>query len=112
MHLRFFVAIAAIALTVPAYAATLTLPSITVTSAPSTSIACVPTGIALQEPVVAGAVLFTCTVAPSNWTGAVAISSGPQFVVSGLSGNTFSVTVGAVPLAAGTYQPGTLTSVP
>lgn len=94
-----------------ANAASLTLPSVTVTGqTASTSIACAAYP-ALAAPVAAGTVLTTCTVAPAGWSGAVSLS-GTQFVVAGLSGVTFNVVVGATPLAAGTYTPGTLTSVP
>lgn len=94
-----------------AKAASLTLPSVTVTGqTASTSITCGPYPV-LTAPVAAGTLLTSCTVAPAGWTGAISIS-GTQFIVSSLSGNGFNVSVGSTPLAAGTYQPGTLTSVP
>ena len=104
-------AVASFALISGANAASLTLPSVTVTGqTASTSISCTPYPT-LTAPVAAGTLLTSCTVSPSNWTGAVSIS-GTQFIVSSLTGNTFNVSVGAAPLAAGTYNPGTLTSVP
>lgn len=112
LRLRTVAMLVALAIAAPAFGATLTLPSVTVTSAPSTAITCSPSGAALVAPVPAGTVLFACTVAPAGWTGAVSISSGPQFVVTGLSGAAFSVSVGTTPLVAGTYAPGTLTTTP
>ena len=92
-----------------AHAATLTLPSVTINSPPSTSIACTP--YAASPSGNAGALLTTCTVLPAGWTGAVTLS-GTQFVIAGLSGNTFNVVVGATALPPGTYQPGTLSTLP
>ena len=115
MNFRAAFAVLALAFSAQAAsAATLTLPSVTVTtSGVSTAITCNPTPAALVEPLAAGTVLFNCTVAaPAGWAGAVAISSGPQFMVTALVGNAFSVAVGAAALPAGTYAPGTLTSVP
>jgi hypothetical protein len=94
-----------------AIAATLVLPSVTVTSAASTAITCSAVGAPYSAPLAAGTVVFTCSVAPASWVGAVSLS-GSQFVVTALSGASFSVAVGAAALAAGSYAPGTLTSVP
>lgn len=92
-----------------AQAATLMLPSVTINSPPSTSIACTP--YATSPSGVAGALLTTCTVSPTGWVGAVTLS-GTQFVITGLSGNTFNVVVGSTALPPGTYAPGTLSTVP
>lgn len=109
--IRALLALAALGLATPAIAATLTLPSVTINSPPSTAISCTATGATQGDP---GTVLFTCNVSPANWRGAVSITTGPQFVVIGISmaANTFSVAVGATALPPGTYAPGTLTSVP
>lgn len=93
-------------------AATLTLPSITVQSPPSTSITCNAVGAPYTAPLAAGTVVYSCTVAPPDWQGAVSLS-GTQFVVGALlSSTTFNVSVGAAALPAGSYAPGTLTAVP
>jgi hypothetical protein len=108
--LKYLIALAAI---VPALAcaASLTLPNVVVTSAASTSIACTPTGASYPAPMALGTVAFNCSVQPAGWTGAVSIS-GSQFGVSALSGTSFTVTVIGSALAAGSYSPGVLTSVP
>ena len=107
----FILAVTAMFLASSAIAATLVLPSVTVTSPASTTITCNPVGAPYTAPLAAGTVVFTCTVAPANWVGAVSLS-GSQFVVTTLSGASFSVAVGASALTAGSYAPGTLTTVP
>lgn len=104
-----------------AYAATLTLPSVTFTQLPAaTGITCnevpaanlvIPNGGNLP----AGTVIFNCTVAPGNWTGAVSLAGGNPdgvFAVSGLSGNTFNVALAQPVSAPATDAPGTLTAIP
>jgi len=114
MHRRLFLgAPLFFALLSIANAATLTLPSFTVPAGPvSTGITCSPISNTLSTPVAPGTVLTSCTVAPASWIGAVSLSTGPQFGVANLNGNTFNVIVGPIALAAGTYNPGTLQSVP
>ena len=107
-------AAAAVALSATsACAATLALPGVVFTSAPSTSIACTETAAAnLVVPVAAGTVIFSCTVAPSTWTGTVSLSGGSPFTLTSPVGNAFSVTLSAAVSAPATDQPGTLTSAP
>jgi len=97
-----------------AEAATLTLPTITIVNPPpaSTSITCIEVTPLPFAPVAAGTVLWNCSVAPSNWTGTVSLSGGNQITLTPATGNTFQVIVGATPLDAGTYSPGTITSTP
>ena len=94
--------------------ATLTLPSVTITGVDSTSITATAVGGPWAGSLPAGTVVYNCTVAPANWNGAVSLSGGVdgQFVVAGLAGYKFSVTVGSTDLPPGTYNPGTLTTVP
>lgn len=108
--LKYLIALAAI-FPALAHAATLTLPSVTVTSAASTSIACTPTAASYPAPMAVGTVAFNCTVQPAGGTYAVSIS-GSQFGVTALSGSNFSVSVIGSALPAGSYSPGTLTAVP
>lgn len=108
---RFLVLLAFLALAGSAIAASLTLPSVTVTSAPSTSITCTAVAASYPAPMAVGTVAFNCSVSPSTWTGAVSIS-GSQFGVTALVGNKFNVAVIGATLAAGTYQPGTVTTLP
>lgn len=96
---------------VAACAATLTIPSFTVTSAPSTAITCSAISSSLQAPVAAGTVLTACTVTPSTWTGVVTVNDS-RFLAANLSGNAFNLSVGSTPLAAGTYSGITVTSSP
>ena len=103
--------VAVMLLASPVSAATLVLPSVTITSPASTSITCTPFGAPYTAPLASGSVVFNCTVAPATWTGAVSLS-GSQFVVTGLSGAAFNVAVGATALGAGSYAPGTLTTTP
>lgn len=104
-------------------AASLTLPTITIHNPPvvSTTITCTnPTFPAPVDPsnnlpfatIAPGTALWNCVVAPSNWTGTVSLPGAPDLTTSPPSGNLFNVIVGATPLAAGTYSPGTLTSTP
>lgn len=94
-------------------AATLTLPSITITNPPlaSTSITCTQVTPLPFAPVASGTALFHCTVAPNNWSGTVALSGGNSITTSPPNGNTFDV-IAAQVLQAGTYSPGTITSTP
>jgi hypothetical protein len=111
-------AVACLALATGAHAASVTLPftvSPTVTTPPSTGITCTPiaTGLVAGTPAVAGgATLTTCTVAPSNWNGAVAVSDGNVVAVM-TSATMFKLNVaGTVTgLAAGSYSE-VVTSVP
>jgi hypothetical protein len=57
----------------PASAATLTLPSVTITSAPSTLITCTATAASYAAPMAVGTVAFNCSVQPQSWTGAVSL---------------------------------------
>jgi hypothetical protein len=94
-------------------AATLALPGVVFTSAPSTSIACTETAASnLVVPVAAGTVIFSCTVAPSTWTGTVSLSGGSPFTLTAPVGNAFNVTLSAAVTAPATDQPGTLTTSP
>lgn len=96
-----------------AQGATITLPSVTFTSPVSTSITCVETAAAnLVVPVAANTVIFSCTVAPSNWVGTVAASLNAPFAVSGLSGNTFNVIVSSAVTVAATDTPGSVSTSP
>jgi hypothetical protein len=92
------------------HAATLTLPSVTIVSPPSTAITCSSNA---SSPLLgtAGEVEFNCTVTPSTWKGAASISNN-QFVITNLSGASFNVAVGSTALSPGTYQPGTVTTAP
>ena len=99
-------------LALPAWAATVTLPSVTFTSPPSTSITCTPSGVSLVVPVPVNTIIFNCTVAPSGWSGAVTGTLNPPFVVSGLSGNTFNISLSAAQTTAGTVAPGSVSSAP
>ncbi len=103
--------LAALSVASSAQAATLALPSVTVVSPNSTSITCTPVSSSYTSPLAAGTVVFNCIVAPSNWQGAVSLS-GTQFVVVGLSGDTFNLAVGSTALTVGSYAPGTLTTTP
>lgn len=94
-----------------AQGATITLPSVVVTSPPSTAISCAAVAASYPAPMAVGTIAFNCSVSPSTWTGAVSIS-GSQFGVTALVGNKFNVSVIGAALAAGTYQPGTLTTLP
>lgn len=111
---KLFLAAALTFTALSAQAATLTLPSVTFTSPASTAITCNETAAAnLVVPVAAGTVIFTCTVAPSTWTGAVSLNDPTGiFTVSGLSGNTFNVVLALAISAPATDAPGTLTTVP
>lgn len=106
-----FLAAALCLAALPARSASLTLPSVTVTTSASTSIACVPTAASYPAPLAVGSIVFTCSVQPAGWSGAVSIS-GSGFGVTSLSGAGFNVAVVGSALAAGSYAPGTLTSSP
>jgi hypothetical protein len=95
-------------------AATLTLPSFTVSNPPppSTAITCTETSPIPFAPVAVGTALWSCTVAPSNWLGTVTLSGGNSLTTSPPNGNLFSVVVGPTALSAGTYVPGTITATP
>lgn len=108
---RLLAFVASLALAGPAVAATLTLPSVTVTSPPSASVTCTAVAVSYPAPMAVGTIAFNCSVSPSTWTGAVSIS-GSQFGVMALVGNKFNVAVIGAALAAGTYQPGTVTTLP
>lgn len=97
-----------------AHAATLTLPSFTISNPPplSTLITCNQVTPLPFAPVPVNTVLWTCTVAPSNWTGTVSLSGSNSVTPSPTNGNQFTVMVGPNPLAAGTYTPGTITATP
>ncbi len=98
---------------IAARAATLALPSVVFTSPSSTSITCTETAASnLVVPVASGTVIFTCTVAPSNWAGTVSLSGGSPFTISGLSGNTFNVSLSTAVTTPATNSPGTLTTSP
>jgi hypothetical protein len=96
-----------------AQAASVTLPftvNPVISTPPSTGITCTPISTTLIEPVPTGTVLTTCTVAPSNWHGAVSV--GDSHVVAVLTAtNVFQLKVGATPLAAGPYTE-VVTSLP
>lgn len=116
---RVFLVAALTACVGSAQAATLTLPSVTFTQLPaSTAISCTETAAAnLVIPnggnLPAGTVIFNCTVAPANWTGAVSLNDPTNtFTVSGLSGNAFNVVLAAPVSAPATDAPGTLTTAP
>lgn len=108
--LRFSVLCAFLALAGMAKAATLTLPSFTVSGPSSTAITCTAISSSLVAPVASGTTLSTCTVAPTGWSGAIALTN-PQLAVASFQGNTFNLVVGATPLQAGTYGE-TVTSTP
>lgn len=95
-----------------AHAATLKMPSVTITGDPSTTITCSAPPSNLVAPVAPGTVMSTCTVEPSTWSGAVSLSTGPQFAITGLNGSKFNVAVGATALVAGTYPLGTVQTAP
>lgn len=97
-----------------AEAATLALPSFTVSNPPpaSTSITCNQVSPLPFAPVAVNTVLWNCTVAPSNWTGTVSLSGSNSVSVSPATGNLFTVMVGPNALTAGTYVPGTITATP
>ncbi len=92
-------------------AATLTLPSVTITTPLSTGIVCTPMAASYVAPLAPGTQVFACVVSPATFAGAVSIS-GTQFVTTGLNGNVFNVVVGAVALNPGTYAPGVVTTTP
>lgn len=97
-----------------ANAATLTLPTFTIVNPPppSTLITCNQVSPLPFAPVAVNTVIWSCTVAPSNWSGTVTLSGGNSVQVSPATGSQFTVQVGPNPLPAGTYVPGTLTPTP
>lgn len=106
-------AFGAIGSSAAAQGATITLPSVTFTTPASTSITCTETAAAnLVVPVAANTVIFSCTVAPSTWTGTVAGSLNAPFAVAGLSGNTFNIVLSTAVTAAATDTPGSVTTSP
>ena len=110
---RFLIAVLGVAFATSASAATLTLPSITVTGPISTSITC-PLLASYTAPLAAGAQICAITVAPAGWVGALALSgtNSGSFTITSLSGTTANLVVGATALAAGSYGPLTITSTP
>jgi hypothetical protein len=102
-----------LALAAPTYvrAATLNL-SIVINSPPSTSITC-PMSATLTAPVPAGTVLCTLTVAPTTWSGTLALSgtNASLFAIASGSSGT-QLVVGASPITTpGTYS-ATITATP
>lgn len=96
-----------------AYAATVTLPSVTFTSPISTSITCTQTAAAnLVVPVAANTVIFSCVVAPAKWNGTVTATLNAPFAVAGLSSNTFNVVNSVAVTVAGTVVPGSVSTSP
>lgn len=97
-----------------ANAATLTLPNVVITNppVPSTGITCNQTTPLPFAPVAPATVIFSCSVAPSTWTGTVSLSGGNSLVLGPLGGTAFNVVVGSTALVAGTYAPGTITATP
>ena len=97
---------------VSAYAATTTM-TLIFNSPPSTSITCTNLG-PFVIPVPAGTTMGTCTVAPSNWTGSLALS-GPaesQFTAVPTSPTVWNINVGAAPISATATDVLTVTSTP
>jgi hypothetical protein len=109
--LRLIASLAAMLGATAAHAASLTLPSVTVTGPISTVITCNAVAAKYPPPLAAGTVVFNCSVAPTGWVGSVSLS-GSQFLVANLNGVTFTVNVGPTALPTGDYQPGTLQSSP
>lgn len=95
-----------------AHAASLTIPSFTLSGPVSTGTVCTPTAAAsgLASAAPAGTVMFTCIVSPSNWAGAVSISDAALQVV-GLSGNKFNLSLISAGVAQ-IYPAGSGTTLP
>lgn len=92
--------------------ATLTLPSITISTPPSTAVTATPVA-GLVAPCAPGTVLYNCTVTPATWLGAVALTGTPaDMVVGPITPGAFTIVVGSTPLGAGTYSGGTITTTP
>ncbi len=96
-----------------AWAATLTLPSVTITSPVSTAIVCTSAPIDALGGYsgTPGTVIASCVVTPATFSGVASIT-GTQFKITGLNGNVFNVVVGPVALNPGTYSPGLVTTLP
>lgn len=95
-----------------AHAASLTIPSFTLSGPASTGAVCTPTSAAsgLASAAPAGTVMFNCVVSPSSWAGAVSISDAALQVV-GLAGNKFNLSLIASGVAQ-TYPAGSGTTLP
>jgi hypothetical protein len=92
-----------------AHASTVTL-SIVINSPPSTAVTC-PLGTYVA-PLAAGSLICPITVAPSGWSGALALSgtNASSFAINTVSG-VQQLVVGASALNAGTYSV-TITATP
>lgn len=77
----------------------------------STGITCTPTASSFAVPVAAGTVLANCTVAPSTWAGAFAVS-GAVGIVSAGSGVNYTIQVGTSPYTAVGSVTETVTATP
>jgi len=95
-----------------AHAASLTIPSFTLSGPASTGTVCTPTAAAsgLASAAPAGTVMFNCVVSPSNWAGAVSISDAALQVV-GLASNKFNLSLISAGVAQ-TYPAGSGTTLP
>lgn len=101
----------ALAMPVCAQAATVNL-SITINSAPATSVTC-PITATLTAPVAAGTVLCTLTVAPSSWAGALALSGTNANLFSiANTGSGSQIVVGTSPITTPGIYAATITAAP
>ncbi len=92
--------------------ATLSLPSVIITSPTSTSITATEVGGAGSiHPGAPGTKIFNCVVNPATWTGAATVVD-THFAVANIVGNTFDVVIGPTAVAPGTYTPGATNSTP
>ncbi len=87
--------------------------NLTVPVVVSASVTCTPVQALFPVPVVAGTKMATCVVAPSGWTGSVALSGADAApFVSTLSGVNVTINVGASPITVAKTYNVTVTSTP